>query len=128
MMKMRTKLDAALNGRAIPKSWWPSSTRSSVNPSAEAMIGPMKLTALIKLDDQDKALEYAKKLAKSDLSKHAQGLNTLAWAIVDPGFRTQTQREADRVCRRDRPPRRRDGRRQGRGNRRHSGQGVLRLW
>lgn len=43
-----------------------------------------KLTALIKLDEQDKALEYAQKLSKSDLSKSAQGLNGLAWAIVDP--------------------------------------------
>ena len=44
----------------------------------------MKLTALIKLDEQDKALEYGKKLLASDLGKEAQGLNGLAWAIVDP--------------------------------------------
>jgi thiol-disulfide isomerase/thioredoxin len=53
-------------------------------PSAEMMVGPMKLTALIKLDEQEKALEYAKKLSKTELSKQAQGLNGLAWAIVDP--------------------------------------------
>ena len=53
-------------------------------PSAEMMVGPMKLTALIKLNEQDKALEYAKKLSKSELSKQAQGMNGLAWAIVDP--------------------------------------------
>ena len=53
-------------------------------PAMEASFGPSKLTALIKLDEQDKALEYAQKLSKSELSKHAQGLNGLAWAIVDP--------------------------------------------
>ena len=53
-------------------------------PAMEAAFGPNKLTALIKLDEQDKALEYAQKLVKSELSKHAQGLNGLAWAIVDP--------------------------------------------
>jgi thiol-disulfide isomerase/thioredoxin len=54
------------------------------NPKLEPMVGLMKLTALIKLDEQDKALEYGKKLLASDLSKQAQGLNGLAWAIVDP--------------------------------------------
>lgn len=53
-------------------------------PMAEMMFGPMKLNALIKLDEQDKALEYAKTLARSELSKSAQGMNGLAWAIVDP--------------------------------------------
>jgi thiol-disulfide isomerase/thioredoxin len=53
-------------------------------PSAELDLGPAKLTALIKLDEQDKALEYAKKLSKTDLSNDSEGLNDLAWAIVDP--------------------------------------------
>ena len=53
-------------------------------PSAELTFGTYKLTALIKLDEQDKALEYAKKLSRTELSKRAQGLNGLAWAIVDP--------------------------------------------
>jgi thiol-disulfide isomerase/thioredoxin len=53
-------------------------------PSAELMFGPSKLTALIKLDEQDKALEYAQKLSKTELSKDSEGLNSLAWAIVDP--------------------------------------------
>jgi len=53
-------------------------------PELEAMYGPMKVTAYIKLGDEEKALAYAKQLSKSDLSKNAQGLNGLAWAIVDP--------------------------------------------
>jgi tetratricopeptide (TPR) repeat protein len=55
----------------------------SLETNVEDVSGP-KLAALIKLGDQDKALEYAQKLAKSDLAKSAQGLNGLAWAIVDP--------------------------------------------
>ena len=69
----------------------------------------MKLTALIKLDEQEKALDYAKKLAKSDLGKQAQGLNGLAWAIVDPDagikpssklieFAVETARRADELA------------------------------
>ena len=65
-----------------------------------------KLAALIKLDEQDKALEYAQKLSKSDLGKSAEGLNELAWGIVDPDagikpgakliqFAVETARRAD---------------------------------
>jgi thiol-disulfide isomerase/thioredoxin len=53
-------------------------------PAAEVSVGTKKLAALIKLNDQDKALEYAQKLSKTDLGKSAQGLNDLAWSIVDP--------------------------------------------
>jgi thiol-disulfide isomerase/thioredoxin len=53
-------------------------------PETESIYGPVKLTALIKLDEQEKALDYAKKLGKSDLSKQPEGLNGLAWAILDP--------------------------------------------
>ena len=73
-------------------------------PSAELMFGPSKLTALIKLDDQDKALEYAQKLSKTELSKDSQGLNGLAWAIVDPDAEIETELQADRVCRGNRSP------------------------
>jgi thiol-disulfide isomerase/thioredoxin len=79
-------------------------------PSAELMFGPTKLTALIKLDEQDKALEYAKKLSRTELSKNAQGMNGLAWAIVDPdaGLKPSSQlvefalviaRQADELAR-----------------------------
>ncbi len=80
-------------------------------PSLEANVniaGP-KLTALIKLDEQEKALEYAQKLSKSALSKSAAGLNELAWAIVDPDagikpnaklvqFAVETARRADEMA------------------------------
>jgi thiol-disulfide isomerase/thioredoxin len=80
-------------------------------PSLEANFGLVgrKLTALIKLDEQDKALEYAHKLSKSALSKSAEGLNGLAWAIVDPDagikpgakliqFAVETARRADEMA------------------------------
>ncbi len=78
-------------------------------PSAELMVGPSKLTALIKLDEHDKALEYAQKLSKTELGKQAQGLNGLAWAIVDPDanikpssklieFAVETARRADELA------------------------------
>ena len=86
----------------------------------------MKLTALIKLDEQDKALEYAKKLSKSELSKQAEGLNGLAWAIIDPDagikpsaklieFAVETARRADEMA---------EGK--DAGDRRHAGQGLFR--
>src|SRR5262249_16507928 len=36
------------------------------------------------LDEQDKALEVGKKLEKSELGEQAEGLNLIAWTIVDP--------------------------------------------
>jgi thiol-disulfide isomerase/thioredoxin len=109
LMKVQSKLATAL------RSGDPKSLVTVVDevisevPSAEMMVGPMKLTALIKLNEQDKALEYAKKLGKSDLSKQAQGLNGLAWAIVAPDagikpsaklieFALETARRADEMA------------------------------
>ena len=73
------------------------------------MFGPMKLTALIKLDEQDKALEYAKNSPGRSCAKEAQGMNGLAWAIVDPDagikpssklveFAVETARRADELA------------------------------
>src|SRR5262249_45197342 len=53
-------------------------------PQFEHQLGPMKLGALIKLDEQDKALDLAKQLEKGPMGRVAQGLNALAWTIVDP--------------------------------------------
>jgi thiol-disulfide isomerase/thioredoxin len=75
-------------------------------PESIAKFGPMKLNALIKLEEHDKALEYAKTLAKSALGNDAQGLNEIAWTIVDPDagikpsaklneFALETARRAD---------------------------------
>jgi thiol-disulfide isomerase/thioredoxin len=108
MMKAQSKLVAALRAGDPKKLVTVIDEILGDVPSAEMMVGPMKLTALIKLDEQDKALEYAKKLSKSDLSKQAQGMNGLAWAIVDPDaglkpsaklieFALETARQADEM-------------------------------
>ena len=78
-------------------------------PEAEPMFSLQKLTALIKLDEQEKALDYAKKLVVSDLSRQTQGLNALAWTIIDPdagikpnsklvAFAVETARRADELA------------------------------
>jgi thiol-disulfide isomerase/thioredoxin len=78
-------------------------------PEAEPMFALQKLTALIKLDEQENALDYAKKLVASDLSRQAQGLNALAWTIIDPdagikpnsklvAFAVETARRADELA------------------------------
>ena len=82
--KVQSKLKAALRAGDPKKLVTVVDEIVSEVPSAELMVGPMKLTALIKLDEQEKALEYAKKLSKSELSKKAEDLNGLAWAIIDP--------------------------------------------
>ncbi len=108
-MKVQSKLVTALRSGDPKKLVTVVDEVISEVPSVELMVGPMKLTALIKLDEQDKALEYAKKLGKSDLGKQAQGLNGLAWAIVDPNagikpsaklieFAVETARHADEMA------------------------------
>jgi thiol-disulfide isomerase/thioredoxin len=109
LMKVQTKLVTALRAGDPKKLVAVIDEIVGEIPSAELMVGPMKLTALIKLDEQDKALEYAKKLSKTELSKQAQGLNGLAWAIVDPDaglkpssklidFALETARQADEMA------------------------------
>jgi thiol-disulfide isomerase/thioredoxin len=56
----------------------------AVRPELEVRVGAMKLPALLKLEQQDKALELAKKLEKSEMGESAEGLNLIAWAIIDP--------------------------------------------
>ncbi len=48
----------------------------------------LRLPTLIKLDQQDKALELAQKLEKS-VGQQAEGLNLIAWTIVDPSSGTK---------------------------------------
>ena len=109
LTKVQSKLQDALRSSDPKKLVAVVDEIISEVPETESMYGPVKLTALIKLDEQDKALDYAKKLAKSDLSKQAEGLNGLAWAIVDPDagikpssklieFAVETARRADELA------------------------------
>jgi thiol-disulfide isomerase/thioredoxin len=54
------------------------------NPALEPQLGLIKLPALIKINEQDKALDLAKTIERSAIGKTADDLNALAWAIVDP--------------------------------------------
>jgi thiol-disulfide isomerase/thioredoxin len=56
----------------------------AAKPELELRLGAMKLQPLMKLDQQDKVLELAKKLEKSELGESAEGLNAIAWSILDP--------------------------------------------
>jgi len=53
-------------------------------PMFEMFVGILKFGALVKLDEQDKAIEYGKKLLATNLGSDPQSLNGVAWAIVDP--------------------------------------------
>ncbi|MDG3004825.1 TlpA family protein disulfide reductase [Paludisphaera mucosa] len=53
-------------------------------PSAEKSLTAMKFNALVQSGDEDKALALGKTLMDGDAGKEAQGLNFIAWAIVDP--------------------------------------------
>jgi thiol-disulfide isomerase/thioredoxin len=56
----------------------------AASPELELPLGAMKLQPLMKLDQQDKALELAQKLEKSKMGDTAGGKNDIAWAIIDP--------------------------------------------
>jgi len=79
-----------------------------LRPDLESAYGPMKVTAHIKLGDEDEALGLARRLSTA-LSKSAQGLNGVAWAIVDPEagikpgrklleFAVETAQRADKLA------------------------------
>jgi thiol-disulfide isomerase/thioredoxin len=106
LTKLQSKLESALQSGDSAKVIAAADEFISDFPAAMTMVGPIKLTALIKLDKQDEALEYAKKLATSELSTQANGLNAVAWTIVDPDagikpssklidFALETARRAD---------------------------------
>jgi thiol-disulfide isomerase/thioredoxin len=106
LQKLQAKLASAIESSDPKKLVAAVEEIAGEMPALEAQFGSYKLTALIKLNEQDKALEYAQKLNKSELSESPQGLNTLAWAIVDPDagikpsakliqFAVETARRAD---------------------------------
>jgi thiol-disulfide isomerase/thioredoxin len=84
MAQAYAKLNAARRGGDPKKLLTVIDELVAETPALEQQLGLMKLPALIKVDEQDKALDLAKKLEQSALGKSAGGLNALAWAIVDP--------------------------------------------
>ncbi|AMV38329.1 TlpA family protein disulfide reductase [Planctomyces sp. SH-PL62] len=53
-------------------------------PAAEKNLTAMKFNALVRTGDEDSALALGKTLMAGELGENSQGLNFLAWAIVDP--------------------------------------------
>jgi thiol-disulfide isomerase/thioredoxin len=65
----------------------------AARPELELNLGAMKMQALIKLDQQDKALELAQKLEQSKMGESAEGLNNIAWSILDPDLKVKASPE-----------------------------------
>ena len=107
--KSRPKFNAALRSGDPRKLVAAVEEVVAEDPAEEATVFPHKLTALIKLDENDKALDYCKQLCKTELGKTAEGLNDLAWTIIDPDagikpsskltkFALETARRADELA------------------------------
>ena len=52
-------------------------------------LGPVKIQLLMKLNRQERALEFARTLERGPLGEEPGGLNTIAWGIVDPDSETR---------------------------------------
>jgi thiol-disulfide isomerase/thioredoxin len=79
-----SKLDAARRSGGPKEFLAVIDELAAGDPVLEQKLGLIKLPALIRINEQDKALDLARKLENSALGKSANGLNALAWAIVDP--------------------------------------------
>jgi thiol-disulfide isomerase/thioredoxin len=106
--KSQAKFNAALRSGDPKKLVAAVEEVVAEDPTEEATVFPHKLTALIKLDEYDKALDYSRQLSKTELGKTAQGLNAIAWTIIDPDagikpnsklieFALETARRADEM-------------------------------
>lgn len=84
LQKLASRLQSAQRSKDPKKILEAIDEIVAQKPEMELRLGPMKLQPLLKLDQQDKALELGKKLAKSEIGEQAEGLNFIAWAIVDP--------------------------------------------
>ena len=56
-------------------------------------LGPVKIQLLMKLNRQERALEFARTLERGPLGEEPGGLNTIAWGIVDPDSDTRPKGE-----------------------------------
>jgi hypothetical protein len=57
-------------------------------PKLEPVLAQLKFPALLKLDDGEaRALEYGSHLVETLFKDNAQGLNLVAWSIVDPDIK-----------------------------------------
>jgi len=84
LQKLASKLQSAQRSRDPKQVVEAIDDIVGQRPELELRLAPMKLQGLLKLDQQGQALELAKKLAKSAIGQDVEGLNMIAWAIVDP--------------------------------------------
>jgi thiol-disulfide isomerase/thioredoxin len=88
--KVGTKLNEALRAGDAQKILTVIDEVIALKPDLELRLNlQLRLPTLIKLDQQDKALELAQKLEKSPIGQQPEGLNMIAWAIVDPSTGTK---------------------------------------
>ena len=55
-----------------------------LKPEAELALAQLKLAALIMLDQQDEGIAFINKIEKTVIGRDPEGLNMIAWTIVDP--------------------------------------------
>jgi thiol-disulfide isomerase/thioredoxin len=82
--KLQVDFNTAVKAKDPKKIIAAADAAIQYKPMFERFVGPAKFAALIKLDEQEKALEYGKRLLASDVGKELAGLNAVAWSIVDP--------------------------------------------
>ena len=95
-------------------------------PESELQLVQPKLGALIKLDQQDKALESPGQ-PEGEFGEDSEVLNAIAWSIVDPELGAKPQRQAPQTGPRRGQEARRESRSQERRDRAHAGQAILEL-
>jgi thiol-disulfide isomerase/thioredoxin len=84
--KLDAKLSEAMRSGDAKKILAVVDEIASLKPEFELGLDlRLRLPALIKLDRQDKAFELVQKLEKTPIGQSAEGLNMIAWSVVDPG-------------------------------------------
>ena len=94
MMKFQAKLNQARNSKDPKTLVATIDELVSELPRMEGPLGPMKFGALLKMGETEKALELGKQLTKGVFGTNAEGLNALAWEVVDPSAKEKRDPKA----------------------------------
>jgi len=87
MVRLQTKLQAAMQSQDPKKVVAAIDEIVKELPDAAPNLAPMKFNAFVQDGDEDKALALGKELMGGRLGEDADGLNFLAWSIVDPDLK-----------------------------------------
>jgi thiol-disulfide isomerase/thioredoxin len=98
LQKLAQKLQSAQQSNQPKKIIEAIDEIVAAKPDLELRLGVMKLQPLMKLDQQDKVLELAQKLEKSEIGESAEGLNAIAWSILDPDLGVKARPELVKVA------------------------------